>query len=301
MYSNRNNFYSAYTNPVKQFFFSNRSVLSQLILINVIVWFSVNLLNVFFYLLVIKNFSVISYFAVPADLKSLLLKPWTIFTYMFLHEDFFHILFNMISLYFGGKIFLLFLDEKKLLNTYIFGGLTGGFLFILSYNVFPVFHPVVLQSICLGASASIVAIIVATATYAPKYKVNLFLLGSIEMKFIALSMVALFTLSINKENPGGHLAHLGGAFWGFLYVMQLKKGKDIYYFFNTVKSFFKINPKLRVERNEHKRPVSDEEYNRKKREKQERIDTILEKISQSGYSSLTKEEKDLLFDSSKKS
>jgi len=299
MNQNRNNLFSSYTENIKVFFRS-RSVLSQLILINIIVWIFINILDVFFFLFQVNNFSIISFFALPSNIEFLLFKPWTLLTYMFLQKDFLHILFNIISLYFGGKIFLEFLDEKKLLSTYIFGGLTGGLFFILSYHLFPVFKDIVSQAILLGASASVVAIIVAVATYVPDYLVNIFLLGTVKLKYIAIALVILFTLSINKENPGGHLAHLGGAFWGFIYILQLRKGKDVSRIFDSLKNIFRSKPKLKVDFNEHKRPLSDEEYNRKKFEQQEKIDAILEKISNSGYNSLTKEEKALLFNVSNK-
>ena len=296
MYQQKNNNFSPFLKDIQHFFMS-RSVLARLILINVIVWLAIKFSEVFFYLLMIHNADISIFFSLPANIHSLLLKPWTLFTYMFLHEDFFHLFFNMISLYFGGRIFLEFLDEKKLRSTYIAGGLAGGLFFILSYNFFPVFGSVVSQAVLLGASASIVAVLVAVAVYVPEYKVNLFLLGIIKLKYIAISLVVLFTLSITKDNPGGHLAHLGGAFWGFIYAMQLKKGKDIFKFFNTFINLFSFKSRLKVNYKANKRPVSDEEYNRQKVEKQEKIDAVLDKISQSGYSSLTKEEKELLFDS----
>jgi len=299
MYQQKNSNFSPFLKDIQHFFMS-RSVLARLILINIIVWLAIKFLEVFFYLLMIHNADIAIFFSLPANIHSLLLKPWTLLTYMFLHEDFFHLFFNMISLYFGGRIFLEFLDEKKLRSTYIAGGLAGGLFFILSYNFFPVFGSVVSQAVLLGASASIVAVLVAVAVYVPEYKVNLFLLGIIKLKYIAISLVVLFTLSITKDNPGGHLAHLGGAFWGFIYAMRLKKGKDIFKNFNTFINLFSFKPRLKVNYKANKRPVSDEEYNRQKVEKQEKIDAVLDKISRSGYSSLTKEEKELLFDSSNK-
>jgi hypothetical protein len=226
---------------------------------------------------------------------------------MFLQEDFFHIFFNMIVLYFGGRIFLEYLNERKLLSTYILGGLSGELFYILAFNVFPVFSESVYYSVALGASASVLAILVAAATYVPDYSVVLVLFGKVKLKYLALVVVLIDLLSISRGNAGGHIAHLGGAFWGFIYIWYFKKGTDMTLNLSSMnfRKFFKYftkpkdTTKYDTTANEG-RPLTDEEYNYRRNNHQEKIDHILDKISKSGYSSLTKDEKELLFKSSNK-
>jgi membrane associated rhomboid family serine protease len=296
-------------------FFKRKAALPRLIIVNVVVFLLVNLINLFLWLFTINTelegvvgaTKITSWLAVPSDLSALAQKPWTLFTYMFAQEDFFHILFNMVTLYFGGRIFSEFLDDRKLVNTYIWGGLIGAFFYILSFNIFPVFSESVVFSVALGSSASVLAILIAVATYVPDYSVNLLLIGRFKLKYIALIFVAIDVLSINRGNPGGHIAHLGGAFWGFISILALRKGFpnplfiDWYNIIHFKKSF-RRKPKVRYSsvKNSSRRPLSDEEYNLTRAEKQKKIDKILEKISRSGYESLTKEEKELLFKASNK-
>lgn len=296
---------------LKKFFFS-RNMLSRLILINAAVFLLVNISYLFYYLFKINpgnsicgsEVSGITYFlAVPSNTSALLMRPWTVITYMFLHEGFLHIFFNMIMLYFGGSLFMQYLGGKKLLSTYIFGGLSGAVFYILAFNFFPVFSELKYCSIAIGASASVLAVLVAIAMYIPDFTINLFMVFRVKMKYIALALIVIDLFSIQKENPGGHIAHLGGAFWGFIFIMSLKKNKDIYAIFNPIRIFFKNlfkpKPKLRVDY-KNARPVSDDEYNRIRAEKQQKIDEILDKISKRGYDSLSKEEKEFLFSSGNK-
>jgi len=246
---------------------------------------------------------VVSWFAVPSDISALLSKPWTIFTYMFLQENFFHIFFNMFVLYFGGKIFLEYLSQKKLLSTYIWGGLIGGLFYVIAFNAFPVFSQYKTLSVALGSSASVLAILVAIATYVPNYSMTLILLGRVKLKYIALALVVIDILSIQKGNPGGHIAHLGGALWGYLYIAVLKNGFDMNKFFNNFNfsNIFKTFMKPKKSASKHyskNRSVSDEDYNYHKKYDQKQIDSILDKISKSGYESLSKAEKEILFKTS---
>ena len=279
-------------------FFLQKSVLSRLMLINIIIWLICLFVSVFTWLFNISDISfVTNLFAVPADLSSLSDKPWTIFTYMFLQEQFWHLFFNMLMLYYGGKIFLQYFSQKQLLITYIFGGVFGALFFIISFNTFPVFGNMKTDAVALGASASVLSILVAAATYRPEYRLNLFLLGQVKMKWVALIFVVIDILSIPKGNSGGHIAHLGGALWGFLYAFMLRKNFDIYL-------IFKHQPKIRVKSrnadNYHQRPKTDEQYNAERAQEQEEIDRILEKIAKNGYSSLSDKEKEFLFRQSKK-
>lgn len=300
-----------YTNPLDELkgFFLRKSMLKRLIIINVIVFFIVNIFSLIFYLFQFNSNNshgdsinlLIYWLAVPADVLSLLLKPWTLFTYMFLHENLLHLLFNMLVLYFAGRIFMEYLDDKKLLSLYLFGGFCGAAFYILSYNVFPVFRDSISNSIALGASASVLAVLVAIAVYIPEYTVHLLLIGKVKLKYIAITLVIMDVFSIQRGNAGGHLAHLGGALWGYSYIAFFLKSNvlkkyDISSWFN--KLFKKINFEKKSKLKKvysRERPVSDEEYNREKIERQKKIDKILDKISRSGYSSLTTEEKDFLF------
>lgn len=286
-------------------FFARGSVLSRLIGINVAIFVLVGIIRVLFFLFDAPSAysGIINWFGVPSNADTLITRPWTLFTYMFLHFDFFHIFFNMFMLYIGGRLFRDFLGENRLTGTYIIGGLFGALFFILAYNLFPVFNEDKNLAVAIGASASVLAIFIAIATYMPNYELPLILIGRIKLKYIAVFFVVVDLLSIDKGNSGGHLAHLGGALWGFLYIMLLKKGKDPGKFASTwiraIGSIFKPRPTMRVEYRS-KKPVSDEEYNRQKAENQKRMDQILDKISQHGYQSLTSEEKEILFKLSNK-
>jgi len=285
--------------------FKEGSTLSKLIYINLGVFLIVKLVAVATFLMGEApgdgNF-VLNWLTLPADTSELLRRPWTIFTYMFLHTGFIHILFNMLWLYWFGRIFLSFLDQKKLLSIYLIGGLTGAAIFIFAFNLFPAFENVLPYAIALGASASVMAIVVATVSYSPNYIVNLIFLGPVKIKYIALFFILTDILNIPNGNAGGHLAHLGGAFYGWLFISQLRKGKDISSGFNhmmdTVFSWFKSGKKMKVT-HKKSRTMTDKQYNKTKKQRQESLNTILEKISKSGYDSLSKEEKEILFKSSK--
>lgn len=293
-------------------FFKSKSILSRLMLINVIVFLAINILNLFFFLYEISSASVISdistvtyWLSVPSDISLLIYRPWSLVTYMFLQEGFFHLFFNMWILYFGGRIFLEYLDEKKLLKTYIFGGIFGALFFIAAFNIFPVFSKSLPDAIALGSSASVLAILIAIASYVPEYSMNLLLIGRIKLKHIAIIFVVIDVFSIHKGNAGGHIAHIGGAFWGFIYARNLRKGKNLAGFFDAIK-WPKITLSSKKKGRHHfedvfvnRKPMTDEEYNARKMKKQENIDAILDKISRSGYQSLTKEEKEILFRNSK--
>lgn len=294
-------------------FFSRKETLPLLILINIVIWIAVLLIeNLAFlfsspdsaalgsYKLQVSEW-LLNTFAVPANTHILLYRPWTLFTYMFLHEGFMHILFNMLWLWWFGTIFIKYLSQRQLLGTYIFGGLAGAFIYIAAFNFFPVFSVARESSLALGASASVLAVVVAIAFYVPDYTLNLLFIGPVRIKYIALFTVLLDLLMLKSGNAGGHLAHLGGAIWGFAYVKMLP-GIDPTRLFNFLYqrnfsfNFLKRKRKFKVYKTD--RPLTDDEYNRQKVLNQQKIDHILDKISKSGYDSLTKEEKALLFSNS---
>jgi membrane associated rhomboid family serine protease len=243
---------------------------------------------------------------VPADISKLILKPWTLFTYMFLHFNFLHILFNLIWLFLFGRIFLRYLNEKQMLSTYILGGLSGAFLFIFFYNVFPGLIPYVEQSEMLGASAGVMAIAMGICFYVPNFTVYVPLIGPVKLKYIAVFFIITDILQIASYNAGGHIAHLGGVIYGYFFVQQYRKGKDLgkglNSLLNSITSLFTIRKKrMKVSYKRSARNMTDMEYNRSKAQIQEEVDRILDKIAKSGYDSLTKSEKETLFKMSNKS
>ena len=278
--------------------FRNGSNLTRLISINIAVFVLITIVAVIGFLLNNQEISgkALDLFSVPASLNTLLTRPWTLITYMFTHKDIWHILFNMLWLYWFGRIFLEYLDERKLVAVYLLGGLSGALVYILSFNIFPAFTGVVADSVAIGASASVMAIVIAIATYVPDYTVQLILLGRIKIKYMALAIFVLTSVMDFSINSGGKLAHIGGAFFGYFYIINLRHGHDIGKGFNSIIDFFatifKPRKKLKVT---HKKVATEYEYNKIKGEHQKQINNILDKISKGGYESLTKEEKETLF------
>jgi membrane associated rhomboid family serine protease len=303
-----------YTNPfvdIKRLFRSN-SVLSTLILINGGVWLLTKVIGVFFFLYNVPDGNsssnwLLHILALPAFTDDLIVKPWSLITYMFFHLDFLHLLFNMLWLYWFGRIFLEYLTSRQLLITYFIGGIAGGLFYILAYNIFPVFHEQIGKSLALGASASVMAIVMAISFYVPNYSIQLLLLGRVKILYLALFLFIFDFFSIPSGNSGGHLAHIGGALWGLAYVAVLKRGfslRSMNSSGNWIEKFERLFKKNKTSQNtpfsNYSRPKSDEEYNTEKLENQKKTDKILEKISKGGYDSLTKEEKAFLFRSSGK-
>ena len=279
--------------------FKTGSVLTKLIYVNLAVFVAVKLIQVLLFLFSLggpEGYFIVQWLAVPADISELLTRPWTIFTYMFLHIGFLHILFNILWLYWFGRIFLEYLDEKKLLGVYILGGFAGAALYIFSFNLFPAFSQLVPVSRALGASAAVLAVVISISVYVPNYTINLMFIGPVRLKYIAAFMIILDVISIAGSNAGGHIAHLGGALFGWFFIRQYRTGKDITkginIFIQKVSSWFKPGRKLKVE---YKKTPSDYDYNKQKAARQELINEILDKISKSGYDSLSKEEKEILF------
>ena len=301
------------SNPLDEIkrIFRQKSILSTLILINTGVWILVKALQVLFYLfnhpdVAIADDWITHYFALPAAFPSLSERPWTFLTYMFLHIDFWHILFNMLWLFWFGRIFMEYLTSRQLLFTYLAGGLAGGLLYILAFNIFPVFHNTIESSLALGASASVMAIVTAISFYVPNYTIQLLFIGRIRILYLAIILFIFDFFAIPTGNAGGHIAHIGGAFFGYFFSLWMRKTKYAYstgVFTSLLKKvgrLFKPGPRISSRPPYSGRPKADEEYNAEENLHQKRIDTILEKISRGGYESLTKEEKDFLFRSSGK-
>jgi membrane associated rhomboid family serine protease len=278
--------------------FSNGSSLNRLIYLNIVVFLLVTIVAVIGFLLNDPGISekTLHFLSVPSSLSIIIVKPWTLITYMFVHKDIWHILFNMLWLYWFGKIFLEYLDQRKLVAVYLMGGISGAIVYILSFNIFPAFSGVVGESVAIGASASVMAIVIAVAAYVPDYTVQLILFGRVKIKYLALAIFVFTTIMDFSENSGGKLAHIGGAFFGYLYTINLRQGRDIGKGINRIIDFlatiFKPRKKLKVT---HKKVATEYEYNRIKAEHQVQVNKILDKISKGGYDSLTKEEKETLF------
>jgi membrane associated rhomboid family serine protease len=274
--------------------------LQRLLIINVAFFLVIRILNAVsgLFLTPILSFADVSYYvAIPANIDSLLRRPWTVITYMFFHWEFFHLLFNMLWLYWMGRIFQEYLGSKKLLSTYLLGGLTGAIFFVIAFNLFPLFRSSLPAAFALGASASVLAITVAAATLLPDYPIQLFLFGNVKLKWVAVISIVLDLISISGPNAGGHIAHLGGALFGFVYIKQLQKGNDLGGWLTRI--FDRLSGKPRMKVSIQKPKKHDEEFNVNKKARQEKMDDILDKISKSGYGSLTQAEKDFLFEMSK--
>jgi membrane associated rhomboid family serine protease len=283
--------------------FRNGNNLTKLIYINIAVFILITITAVIGFLLNNQFISekALNILAVPSSLKALMLRPWTLVSYMFLHKDIWHILFNMLWLYWFGGIFLEYLDQKKLVAVYLLGGISGAIVYILSFNVFPAFTGIVSESVAIGASASVMAVVVAIAAYVPDYSVQLLLLGRVKIKYMALAIFVLTSVMDFSVNSGGKLAHIGGAFFGYFYTLNLRQGRDFGIGLNKIidslVTIFKPRKKLKVT---HKKTANEYEYNRIKAEHQAHINKILDKISKGGYDSLTKEEKEILFKESQR-
>ncbi len=280
--------------------FKHGSALTRLIYINIGVFLLIKIIGVFFYLAEQPS-PLINWLAVPSNTSGLIAKPWTVITYMFLHFGFIHLLFNLLGLYWFGKLFLYHFEGNKLLSVYLLGGIAGALLYIVAYNLIPVFQSV--NALLMGASASIFAILVAVAFYDPNRGIMIPLIGTFPLKYIAAFYVLLSVIGISSSNPGGNIAHLGGAVWGWFYIYRLGKGKDMgagfVQFINKIGDSFKPKNNLKVTFKQPP-PRDDHEYNRMKNVQQEEINRILEKIAKSGYDSLTKGEKEILFKQGKK-
>jgi membrane associated rhomboid family serine protease len=270
---------------------SRSTPLIRLIVVNIIIFLIANIwVNIpgcepYFY----------DWFSLPSSPVKLLHRPWTLFTYMFVHVSIGHILSNMLWLYFIGRIFVDFIRGRRLFYTYVLGGFAGGILFFIYANIF---HD---PGYLYGASAGVMAVIVAIAILVPDYQVYVFIIGEVRLKYVVLVAFLLTSIVDIGLNSGGKVSHIGGALYGVIYMLQYKKGTDYSEmtaeFFTKIKKLFtpgkggvKIKKSGGSGVKQNKKATSDN---------QKKIDVILDKISSSGYDALTKEEKDFLFKSSK--
>jgi membrane associated rhomboid family serine protease len=280
------------------------NTISILLIINVSMFILINLLRVIDKLFIsgpdgVFYAPVMEQILLRADIMSLLTHPWTLFTHMFAHEGVFHLVFNMLFLYWFGRIVQEFIGNRHILPLYILGGLSGALLMVLSYNIFPGLNTEVAYIQALGASAGVMAIVLGAATLVPDYTVVLILLGPVRLKYIAAVLVVLDVVGMAGFNGAGSIAHLGGALMGFLYIKQLQVGHDWAVPFDRFLAFVKglFSKQKKGPRVAYKRDAGASTATKSKNTPfdQARIDDILDKINQSGYDSLTKEEKAFLF------
>ena len=293
--------------------YSQGSMLLRLILINIGVFVLLHVVVLFALLFNVPADDVLHWIELPSNLWLLLKRPWTLVTYMFAHYSLLHILFNMLWLYWLGRIFMEYFSSKQLTGVYLLGGWGGAILFLLAYNLLP--HLASGHFYLIGASASVIAIVVATAVYAPDYKIGLLFLGEVSLKWVAIVTVGIDLLSMESGNLGTSIAHIGGAIVGALYALSIKRGRDITQplnsaidfvvglfngrSFNGLEMTFKRNRKVKKGQNKESRnqpgaarpdnTVSEEE-----------LDIILGKIKVAGYDALTDDEKDKLFKASRR-
>lgn len=278
------------------------SIVIKLIVINVAIFLAVTLGSFF---LDMPQSLLTKWFVLPSDLSKLILQPWGLLSYSFLHAGLSHILWNMLFLYWFGPMVLNLFNAKRFLTLYLLGALSGGLLFVIAYNVFPVFTKGMTTQYLIGASASVRAVMIFMAAFSPNSEIRFFFF-KIKLWHIAVFVVGLDLIQIPISNAGGNIAHLGGALFGYLYATQLQKGNDIGLWWDksmgSIVALFQRKPKTpfkKVYKNPKQKPreaatTHDESNN------QEKINGILEKISKSGYDSLTKAEKEFLFKASNK-
>jgi membrane associated rhomboid family serine protease len=268
------------------------NILERLIAIMAIIFLVPYIINVLLSLFNQSLSNWFGFFMLSSDYVELIYKPWTLVTYGFFHHSFSHIFWNMVLLYISGKMMLNLFKKELFLNTFFIGVIAGGLIFILSFNIFPVFQGV--NSVLIGSSAGVMAVLVFMASYMPNSPVRVFVF-SVPIIYIALGFILLSYFLIPVSNPGGNLAHLGGAAWGYIYQRQYLKGNDIGAWFmgtfSKIKSLFSTasNPK------KQRRKKRSSNTNAKSGVNQKKVDAILDKIADSGYESLTKEEKEYLF------
>ena len=297
------------------------SLLLRFIYINIAVFVVLRIAGFVSFLISGLSATIVRWVELPSDFYSFLRQPWTLITYMFSHYDVMHILFNMLWLYWLGRIFLNFFNPRQLGGLYVLGGIGGAALYLICYNLIP--HLSNQHSLLLGASASVLAIVVAIALYRPNYPISLFLFGSIALKWIAIITLFIDIIGIENNNMGGHIAHLGGALVGLWFGLSIKRGHDITSWINrcidsVVMLFKKREPKSKPSRNVRTEQEPSYKYHQstpgsssQAKTKgpstesatavdEDKLDEILGKLKQSGYAALTDEEREFLFNASRK-
>lgn len=270
--------------------FARFNTLEKLIAIMVVMFVVPLLLNTFFFLFNSSFSGWLTFFELSADVQTTLVRPWTLITYGFFHGSLGHIFWNMLLLYIAGGLMLNLFQEKLLLNTFFVGIITGGIVYLLSYTIFPAFQS--RSSMLIGSSAGVMAVLIFMASYMPNSPVRVFMF-SVPLKYIALLFIFLDVVQIPTANAGGHIAHLGGALWGYVYQREFLKGNDIGgWFIRMVNAFQSL---FNASKTPKKRTTKRRASKTNTRVDQKKVDAILDKIAVSGYESLTKAEKEYLF------
>lgn len=276
-----------------KFKFQQGNAIIRIIMVNVAVFIVFGVLNSLLGLFnsngIIKL--VLDWLVLPASFTRYIYQPWSLLTYTFLHEGFLHILFNMLWFYWIGQLLQQYLGNPKTYQAYFMGAIAGGLVYMVSYHVFPYLIPSVEISTARGASAGVLSVVFATATLLPEYELSLFLIGSVRLKYIALFTLLLDLISIPYDNPGGHIAHIGGAAFGYFYIKQIYANNFLSGFFDWIENLFK--PKQKSNLKIHHRS-GYMKVNSNEKPTQAEVDRILEKINQKGLSYLSDKEKDIL-------
>ena len=272
------------------------NALVKIILINVIIFIGASFIEVFLTLSGAGNLFklIINKLMLPASFTSFILQPWSLISYFFLHLNFTHILWNMLFLYWFGKIIQDNIGNNAVISLYVLGGIIGGLSYMALFNIIPYYENRISESLMLGASAGVFSIVAGSATLLPNYTFYLLFLGPVRIKYIALFYILLSFLDVTGSNAGGEIAHLGGAFIGYLFIRQLQNGINMGEGIINIINLFN----RKENKKERKETIINEEQ--KSDISQDEIDNILDKISESGYSSLSKKEKEKLFNASKK-
>ena len=272
------------------------SIAEKIILINVLCFVLPMLLNTIFFLLKIPSGVYMNWLQLSPKFDTFITRPWTLISYSFIHSGFFHLLWNMLLLFYSGRLLLNLFSDKIFINNYFLGVIAGGIIFVLSYSLFPVFKGTYPPMI--GASAGVMSVFIFICTYTPEQEIRV-LFFNVKLKYIGIVFFFFDVIQIPYGNAGGHLAHIGGALLGFSYARQLVNGRDIGSGFEQVWQYLFIKKQLKTV---YKSP-NKERFNKANKNgdnSQIKIDAILDKISKSGYDSLSKEEKDYLFEAGKK-
>ena len=295
------------------YYLRHGNMVIKIIIVNLLVFFTLKLMFVVGFLAQSDAWyhQLMSALQIPAVLSQIIQKPWSLFTYMFVHEGFLHILFNMLWLFWFGQIFMLYLGDNRILPLYIFGGLAGALFFVAAYNLFPVFAAQKNAALMMGASAAAMALVFGAVAINPDHQVGLILFGLVRIKYLAFFTLLLDVISIPSGNAGGHLAHIGGAAAGFFYVKLLQSGYDILSLprigkagkkpklsdmrVSSSHAYVRMQPAEPATGKSIRRSIPKQDPSAAENTDQERLDEILDKISQSGYDSLSREEKEFLF------
>jgi len=281
--------------------YNQGTIVEKLIYINVGAFLLTFLLNSFGYLFQSNSNLVMNWFSMPSNIDYFITRPWSIISYGFLHAGFFHILTNLLVLFYIGNLFIDYFIQKQLLSFYLFGTVFGGLLYLVSYTIFPALQNT--NATLVGASAAVMAIFIGIATYIPNYEINIRFIGFVKLWKLAAFFIGLDLIQIPSGNAGGHLAHLGGALFGFIYMSQIRKGALSFTIKNPFSSLFSKRSNLRTVYKAKRKKAKTKNSKQSKSNRptnQQQIDAILDKISKSGYDSLNQEEKNLLFKQGKK-